>query len=70
MHEQHQDSLLPVVRQREESDETAAKRPDLVCIQGVFDTNDLHISDPKFAVRVAAKRRKQGGCCVTGLRTW
>ena len=70
MHRQHQDSLLPVARQGEESDETAAKRPDLVCIYGVFDTVDIHISDPKFAVRAAGKRRKQGGRCVTGLRIW
>ncbi|UTJ49576.1 FlmC family protein [Atlantibacter subterranea] len=42
---QHQDSLLPVARQGEESDETAAKRPALVCIYGVFDTVNIHISD-------------------------
>ncbi|MDV7022998.1 DUF5431 family protein [Atlantibacter subterranea] len=36
----------------------------------MFDTVDIHVSDAKFAVRAAGKRRKQGGRCVTGLRTW
>nr|WP_255668759.1 DUF5431 family protein [Buttiauxella sp. A2-C1_F] len=39
----------------EEIDETAAKRPDLVCIYGVLDTVDIHISDAKLAVRAAGE---------------
>ncbi|WP_309485787.1 MULTISPECIES: DUF5431 family protein [Enterobacteriaceae] len=34
----------------------------------MFNTINIHVSDPKFALRTEDKRRKQGGRCVTGLR--
>ncbi|AGE88765.1 DUF5431 family protein [Cronobacter sakazakii] len=45
MLEQHQDSLLPAVRQGEEGHETAAKHSVLVRINRMFNAVDIHISD-------------------------
>ncbi|WP_370528051.1 DUF5431 family protein [Atlantibacter sp. RC6] len=36
----------------------------------MFNTVNIHISDAQFALRTEGERRKQGGRCVTGLRTW
>ena len=68
MLEQHQDSLLPAVRQGEEGHETAAKRPYLVRINCVLNAFDIHIPDPYIALRNTVPGRKQGGRCVHGLR--
>jgi len=47
----HQISRLSAERQGEVSYETAAKRPDLVRINSVSHTADIHIPDPEIAVR-------------------
>ncbi|MGP8592110.1 DUF5431 family protein [Salmonella enterica subsp. enterica serovar Typhimurium] len=33
-------------------------------------TADIHIPDPEIAVRNPVPGRRQGGRCVSGLRTW
>ncbi|WP_369832625.1 DUF5431 family protein [Cronobacter malonaticus] len=45
MLEQHQDSLLPAVKQGEEGHETAAKHSVLVRINRMFNAVDIHIPD-------------------------
>lgn len=47
----HQISRLSAERQGEVSYETAAKRPDLVRINRVFNAVNIHIPDPEIAVR-------------------
>ncbi|WP_227637582.1 DUF5431 family protein [Klebsiella grimontii] len=46
MPRQHQDSLLAAARQGDEGYETATKYPDLVCINSVPHTADIHLPDP------------------------
>ena len=47
----HQISRLSAERQGEVSYETAAKHPDLVRINRVFNAVNIHIPDPEIAVR-------------------
>lgn len=47
----HQSSLLAAVWQGEEGYETAAKRSDMVRINSVPHTVDIHLPDPKVALR-------------------
>jgi len=68
MPRQHQISRLPAKWQGEEGHETAAKRPYLVRINRVFNAVNIHIPDAKFALRIEAKGRRQGGGCGHGLR--
>ncbi len=56
MPRQHQDSLLPRSAQGEEGHETAAKRPDLVRIDRVYHTVDIHIPYPESLMRSPGNR--------------
>ena len=65
---QHQDSLLPCFAQGAEGHETATQLSCLVCVDWVSHTVDIHLSDPKLAVRNSLQRRGQGGGGFHGLR--
>lgn len=62
MPRQHQDSLLDAARQGEEGHETAAKHPARV------HTTDIHLPDPKIAMRNLVQGHEQGGGGFYGLR--
>ncbi len=64
----HQISRLSAERQGEVSYETAAKRPDLVRINRVFNAVNIHIPDPEIAVRNSLQGRNAGGGGFYGLR--
>ena len=68
MHEQHQDSLLPAARQGEDGHETATQHLDLVPVNCVRNTIDIHRSDAKIAMRGTLQGRDQGGGSVNGLQ--
>ena len=68
MSSQHQYGLLPCSMQGGVNHETAAKRPDLVRINRVFNALDIHMPDPGSLMRIPAEGRKQGGRCSAGLR--
>lgn len=68
MPRQHQDSLLDAARQGEEGHETATKYPDLVCINSVSHTADIHLPDPEIAMRNTVQGHEQGGGGFYGLR--
>jgi hypothetical protein len=56
-----QNSLLAAARQGEEGYETATEYPDLVCIDSVSHTTDIHLPDPKIALRNPVQGHEQGG---------
>ena len=64
----HQISRLPAKWQGEVCYETTAKRPDLVRIDSVSHTADIHLPDPEIALRNPVPGRKQGGSGFHGLR--
>lgn len=68
MPRQHQDSLLDAARQGEEGHETATKYPDLVRINSVPHTTDIHLPDPEIALRNTVQGHEQGGGGFYGLR--
>lgn len=68
MPRQHQDSLLDAARQGEEGRETAAKHPARVRIDSVYHTTDIHLPDPKIAMRNPVQGHEQGGGGFYGLR--
>ncbi|ELZ8934408.1 DUF5431 family protein [Cronobacter dublinensis] len=49
MHQHRQRSLLPAERQGQESDETAAKYPVLVCINALYHVVSVYIFDAPSA---------------------
>lgn len=68
MSRQHQDSLLPAVRQGVEGHETAAQFPYRVRINSVLNAADIHIPDAEIAVRDPLPGRSKGVGGVPGLR--
>lgn len=68
MPRQHQDSLLDAARQGEEGHETATKCPDLVRINSVSHTADIHLPDQEIALRNKVQGHEQGGGGFYGLR--
>lgn len=64
----HQISRLPAKWQGEVCYETTAKRPDLVCIDSVSYSVDIHFPDTEIALRNSVPGRKQGGGGFHGLR--
>jgi hypothetical protein len=66
---QHQDSLLPAVKQGVEGHE-ALHRPGIVSVNSVSHATDFHVSYPFVALRAANTGRKQGGERFYGLRIW
>lgn len=63
-----QSSLLAAARQGEEGCETTTKYPDLVCIDSVSSTADIHLPDPEVALRNPLQGHEQGGGGFHGLR--
>lgn len=63
-----QNSLLDAARQGDEGYETATKYPDQVCINSVPHTTDIHLPDPKIALRNPVQGYEQGGGGFCGLR--
>lgn len=68
MSHQQQYGLLPCVMQGGVNHETATKYPDLVCINSVPHTTDIHLPDPKIALRNPVQGHEQGGGGFYGLR--
>ncbi len=60
MSSQHQDSLLPAVKQGVEGHETS-HHSGIVSVNSVSHAADFHISNPFVALRAANTGRKQGG---------
>lgn len=63
-----QNSLLAAARQGEDGYETATKYPDLVCIDCVSHTADIHLPDTEIALRNPIQGHEQGGGGFHGLR--
>jgi len=63
-----QNSLLAAARQGEDGYETATKYPDLVCIDCVSHTADIHLPDTEIALRNSLQGHEQGGGGFHGLR--
>lgn len=68
MSQQQQYGRLPAERQGEVNHETAAKYPALVCVNSVPHTADIHLPDPKIALRNTVQGHEQGGGGFYGLR--
>jgi len=68
MSQQHQYGLIPCVMQGGVTHETAAKYPALVCVNSVPHTADIHLPDPKIALRNTVQGHGQGGGSFYGLR--
>lgn len=63
-----QNSLLAAARQGDEGYETATKYPNLVCINRVPHTADIHLPDPQITLWNPVQGHEQGGGGFYGLR--